>query len=90
MRCAQECLALGYPDKSLGYQSFLYSNNPAELRSIFMFLVELMQAKNGQDAKENANGASAELDQINLFGNTLILLRYTLTVLFKLKSKAKT
>ena len=58
MKCAQECLALGYPDKSLGYQSFLYSNNPAELRSIFMFLVELMQAKNGQDAKENANGMS--------------------------------
>ena len=66
MKCAQECLALGYPDKSLGYQSFLYSNNPAELRSIFMFLVELMQAKNGQDANENANGMSADFDKLKL------------------------
>ena len=36
-------MALGYSDPTLGYQSFLYSNNQAELRNIFMFLVTLMQ-----------------------------------------------
>jgi len=42
-KCAEACLDLGYPDKSVGYQSFLYSSNQDELRKIFMFLVDKMQ-----------------------------------------------
>jgi len=39
-KCAQYCLELGYPDKNLGYQAFLYSNDEKELRNVFMFLVD--------------------------------------------------
>ena len=60
IRCAEACLALGYSDPTLGYQSFLYSNNQTELRNIFMFLVTLMQEdrvdKDAQRIEDDCSG----------------------------------
>ena len=53
-------MALGYSDPTLGYQSFLYSNNQTELRNIFMFLVTLMQEdrvdKDAQRIEDDCSG----------------------------------
>ena len=60
IRCAEACLSLGYSDPTLGYQSFLYSNNQTELRNIFMFLVTLMQEDRvDRDAQKIADDCSS-------------------------------
>eukprot|EP00095_Tigriopus_kingsejongensis_P011862 maker-scaffold180_size281610-snap-gene-0.38 protein:Tk11862 transcript:maker-scaffold180_size281610-snap-gene-0.38-mRNA-1 annotation:"coiled-coil domain-containing protein 22 isoform x2" len=48
---AQNCLALGFPEAGLGYQSFLYPNEN-DLRKIFTFLLDLVAQLEDEDQSE--------------------------------------